>query len=142
MKGQHIITFEVGLKLVSEANGSHGHWSKRSAHVREQRETFVTACARMFGLPRITFQLPKPPRKYAVARWVTPYQLPLVITITRIAPSRLDDDNLARSAKAIRDQLAELQGVDDRNPGVTWLYDQRRGAVRQYAVEVAMHARI
>lgn len=66
--------------------------------------------------------------------------LPCTVTLTRIAPSNgLDSDNLLSSMKGCRDQVAAWLGVDDRDPRVTWAYDQRRGKSKQYAVEVAVH---
>ena len=40
---------------------------------------------------------------------------PLLVTLTRVSPSPkpLDDDNLAASLKAVRDQVAAELGVDD-----------------------------
>lgn len=54
--------------------------------------------------------------------------LPVVVTLTRLAPSRgLDEgDNLEGSLKAVRDQIAEWLGVDDRDQRVKWEYAQRR----------------
>lgn len=46
--------------------------------------------------------------------------------ITRVGPGTLDDDNLARSAKAVRDELAAALGADDRDPRITWHYAQRK----------------
>lgn len=63
--------------------------------------------------------------------------LPCVVTLTRVAPSNgLDGDNLQGSLKACRDGVADWLKVDDRDPRVTWLYAQRRGRVKQWAVEV------
>ncbi len=53
---------------------------------------------------------------------------PLSVTITRIAPSGgLDDDNAVSSAKAVRDAVAAVLGIDDRDPLVSWLVVQQRG---------------
>jgi len=54
---------------------------------------------------------------------------PLIVTLTRIAPSNgLDDDNLAGSLKSVRDQVAEWLGVDDRDrKTVRYEYEQERG---------------
>lgn len=55
--------------------------------------------------------------------------LPLVVTLTRIAPGTLDDDNLPGSLKAIRDEIAAFLGVNDRlREVVRYEYSQRRGA--------------
>jgi hypothetical protein len=59
------------------------------------------------------------------------------VTITRIAPCELDDDNLAGSAKAVRDGVADWLGVDDRTKrsGVVWKYEQARDG-RAYGVGI------
>jgi hypothetical protein len=58
-----------------------------------------------------------------------------VVTLTRVAPSNgLDGDNLQGSLKACRDGVADWLKVDDRDPRVTWLYEQRRG--KEWTVEV------
>lgn len=56
--------------------------------------------------------------------------LPVDIQLVRIAPGTrpMDDDNLPGSMKAIRDELAELLGVDDGNRAVIrFTYAQERG---------------
>jgi hypothetical protein len=53
---------------------------------------------------------------------------PLSVTITRIAPSKgLNDDNAVSSAKAVRDAVAGVLGIDDRDERVDWLVRQERG---------------
>ena len=59
--------------------------------------------------------------------------LPLLITITRIGPRKLDDDNLASACKYTRDQIATTVGVDDGSDLYTWRYAQRKG---RYGVDV------
>jgi len=55
--------------------------------------------------------------------------LPVVVQVllTRIAPRRLDTDNLAAALKAHRDQVATWLRVDDASPLVRWLYAQEQG---------------
>lgn len=61
--------------------------------------------------------------------------LPCTVLLTRVGPSNgLDDDNLRGSLKAVRDQVAQWLGVDDRSPLVVWAYEQRRG--KGWGVEV------
>jgi hypothetical protein len=108
-----------GLKLVSEAN-ARGHWSKKAARAQMQR-AFVALEWRL------------------VAAKTGPIvvSLPLVVTITRVAPRSLDAfDNLPRSMKAVVDELARLIGVDDKDPRVTWVAKQRKGKPHEYAVEI------
>lgn len=65
-------------------------------------------------------------------------ELPLLVTITRIGPRKLDDDNLASACKYIRDQIATKVGVDDGSDLYTWRYEQRKG---KYSVEVEITTR-
>lgn len=105
----------IPIRTVSEAN-SHQHWRKRQRRAKEHRSAAHLCMRATFGKA-----LP----------------LPLVITLTRVAPSRgLDSDNLPVSMKHVRDGIADWLGIDDRDPRVTWLYEQRRGGPREYAVHV------
>ena len=64
---------------------------------------------------------------------------PLSVTITRVAPSAgLDDDNAVSSAKAVRDAIAGVLGVDDRDERVDWLVTQARGP---WAVRIRIEPR-
>lgn len=61
---------------------------------------------------------------------------PLVVTITRSAPSKgLDLDNLAGACKAVRDEIAKWLGIDDASPFVAYRYAQCRG---EWGVFVSM----
>lgn len=61
---------------------------------------------------------------------------PLRIHLVRIAPGRLDDDNLVAGFKATRDGIADWLGVDDGDPLLKWTYDQERGAPGEYKTRV------
>ena len=68
--------------------------------------------------------------------------LPVTITLTRIAPRKLDTmENLAGGAKAITDGIADWLGVADNDPRVSWRYAQERGEARQFAVRIRVQAR-
>lgn len=115
------MTLVLAIHTVSEAN-VHTHWRQRQHRAKTQRTAMYYRC---------------------LATWRTPPPLPLVITLTRISPRQLDDDNLAASQKAIRDGVADfLAGAygagDDRQAGVRWRYGQRRGLPHTYAVEVTI----
>jgi hypothetical protein len=110
------------LRLVSESN-LRGHW--RTHHARHKAQRADT----YWWLRHVC---PVPPA------------LPITITITRVAPRPLDGhDNLAVSAKSCVDGIADWldnapgRGQDRRN-GLVWVYKQRRGGVRQYAVEITI----
>lgn len=110
-----MIVVTLPIRLVSEAN-AHEHWRTRQKRAKAQREAAYVAT------------------KSAIARAVV--RLPATVTITRIAPSMLDSDNAVGSAKHIRDGIADALGINDRDPAVTWVVRQERGAPRQYAVRV------
>lgn len=93
------------------------HWRRRAERAQTHR---VTARAQMRSA------CPKP-------------ELPAVITIIRLAPRKLDTDNLAASAKAVRDGIADWLGVDDADERVTWCYEQRQQ--QGYAVLVEARSR-
>lgn len=59
---------------------------------------------------------------------------PLRVDMTRIAPSNgLDSDNMVSSMKYVRDAIAHVLGVDDKDARVCWNVDQRRG---EWAVDI------
>jgi hypothetical protein len=141
------IEFVVPVRLESEAN-LREHFHAKARRAKEQRAA-VTAAVIDAGAT-VYVQVVKPKKKTGkpkpVARWglpassarLAPPTLPCVVTMTRIAPRLLDDDNLARSAKAVRDQLAELLAIDDRDPRVAWRCEQERGGVREYSVRIRL----
>ncbi len=96
------------------------HWRVRAKRVKAEREQVAWVLA---------------------ARNVARPTLPLLVTLTRIAPSSgLDKgDNLNGSLKAVRDQVAAWLGVDDKHDDVvTYAYAQRRGP---WAVEIAFQSK-
>lgn len=58
----------------------------------------------------------------------------IVVRIVRVAPHRLDGDNLEAAFKRVRDGVARCLEVDDRHQSVEYVIDDERGAVREYAV--------
>jgi hypothetical protein len=66
----------------------------------------------------------------------------LVVTLTRVSPRELDDDNLRSALKSIRDGVAVALRVDDRTPFVRWQYAQRRGAPHEQAVEIEFNPEV
>jgi len=102
-----------GMRLSSGLNARE-HWRARARRVKAEREQVY------FVLATRDPEVPA---------------FPMTVTITRVAPSSgLDDDNLAGSCKAVRDQIAQWIGVDDkRSDVVKYAYAQRRGP---WAVEI------
>lgn len=95
----------VHLRTVSALNVRE-HWSTRAARVRNERDLTGWMLKRMTK--------PEPP---------------LIVTLTRVAPSNgLDDDNLSGALKGVRDAVADWLGVDDKDrETVRYEYAQRRG---------------
>ena len=105
--------YTLPIRTVSEANISE-HWGSRSRRASEQR-----LVARVITAHRISNAA-----------------LPMTITMKRIGPKRMDDDNLARSLKAVRDGIADALGADDGDPRLTWRYEQDSQGFAEYSVIV------
>lgn len=69
-----------------------------------------------------------------------PASLSCVVTLTRIAPRRLDGDNLQGALKAVRDGVADWLGVVDaeHRSSVVWRYEQERGGPRSQALQIEL----
>ena len=115
MTATHVICTLLGMRIDSVAN-KREHWSRRATRTRNQRH-----CAmRMMG------------------KTAAPGSGPITITLTRIAPRKLDSDNLAGGFKAVRDGIADWLGTDDGHESLTWLYAQRTGKPGQYDAEAVI----
>jgi hypothetical protein len=99
------IRVEVPLKLPSVAN-------MREHHMARYRRTKAQRTAVAWRLKLLRDVLTPPPN---------------VVTLIRVAPRKLDSDNLVSAFKAVRDQVAEFLGVDDGDSRVTWMYGQLKG---------------
>ena len=106
--------FHIPIKLPSLAN-VRWHWSKL-ARVKKKQKTKTKAAMRDMRVP----------------------PLPLLVIITRVGPSHLDDDNLEAACKYVRDQIAAVVGVDDGSSQYTWMCRQRKG---NYGVDVEIMTR-
>lgn len=105
----------VPIRLVSVANISE-HWTATAKRRRDHR----AACW------------------YSLKAAKIPHALPCVVTLTRIAPRKLDaHDNLRSAAKGCVDGIADwLDLKTDADPRVTWVYAQERGAPKEYALRI------
>lgn len=102
------ITFHLPLRLVPAVN-SREHWRKVAARAQVQKLT-TTAIGRA-SLARGPALAP-------------PYR----VTIVRIGPRRMDSDNAVGSAKAVRDSIARMLGVDDGDEArITFDYGRKIG---------------
>lgn len=105
----------IPLRTVSAANARE-HWTKKAARNRKERlavALYFRAC------PSIL-------RDSAA---------PLVVSLRRFGKRLLDDDNLAGSFKAIRDEVAaSLRRDDGPKSGIRWDYSQ--AIAKEYAIEI------
>jgi hypothetical protein len=109
------LTFEVPVKLISEAN-QREHWAIKNKRKKHQQAVVHYALA---GLKR---DIPA---------------FPVHVVITRVGVRKLDSDNLAGSCKHVQDAIAKCMGVDDGDERkVRWVYEQRKGLPKQYLLEV------
>jgi|SRR5208283_411141 len=113
---------KMPIKTVSEAN-SNEHWSAKHKRHKEHRKIVAIYFRNVEIVP------------------------PCTISLTRIAPRMLDDDNLVGSLKHVRDYIADciLPGyqmgradsiVNDGEFALRWEYSQEKGAPKEYAVKV------
>lgn len=109
------LEFDAPIRIRSEAN-SREHWRVKSDRRKaQQQEMDVLLLNALQG------------RKI---------QLPCTVTLTRIGPKLMDDDNWINGAKGIRDAIARRLGVDDGDPMIQFRYDQTPVGRREYNVKV------
>jgi len=95
------------------------HWSKKHRRKKDVQRAIL------FALNPIK----KPP-------------LPCHITLTRIAPRELDIDNLATALKSSIDTVADwlipglAPGRADGDSKIMFTWDQKKGKVKEYALEI------
>ena len=114
-----MIEIYVPIKIISEANNT-DHWRKK----HKRRKEHLKHLANLFP----SNLLP----------------LPVTITFTRVAPRRLDSDNLVFSMKYFRDYVASqfikglAPGRADDDERLSFKYDQRRGEPKEYALIITI----
>lgn len=109
------VVVELPVRIISEAN-SRQHWRKAAARKRVHRMTARTML-QMYSRPMGETEQ-------------------FTITLTRVAPRKLDDDNLASGFKAVRDGVADWLGIDDGSPRLRWQYAQHKGDAGKYCAWV------
>lgn len=105
------VELALPCRVVSEAN-TRGHWSVGLKRVKAQKEAFALA---WMSTPLMWFR----------PGWAIGW-FPMCVTMIHYGPE-MDDDNLRRAFKAIRDKAAQVIGLDDGDPRVRWEYRQERG---------------
>ncbi len=115
-------TFEVPLFTPSLAN-QREHWRSRARRARMHR-----------GSARLLFNA-FTSKTFAVELLLSGGTVSLV----RVAPHLLDDDNLRGALKSVRDGIADGIGIDDRDKRITWEYSQERGMRATVRVAISYH---
>ena len=110
--GPRVTVTAKGLRLDATPNGR-AHWTATAKKRAREREVLTRALA-----------------------GITPPAGPWRVTITRIGPRPMDDDNRTAAAKGTRDAIAAWLGVDDGDERFTCTV---RGEVaRGYAVRITI----
>ena len=116
-----VIGFRMnGLRLASQSNARE-HWTTT---YKKKKTLHHIAAMGMHGLH---------PIEYLGSE--------LRVTLTRIGPRQLDDDNLQGAFKFVRDAIAQcIWGgrMGQRDDLAEWVYDQKRG---KYGIEVRFESR-
>lgn len=112
------LVVDIPMRLDNPLNGSQGrHWAPKARRRKQQRTTVALVVRAMLMAEGI--------------------KLPVHVTVTRIAPRKLDAwDGLGAACKGVIDGIADALGCRDDDARVAWATDQRKGAPRQYAVEI------
>lgn len=104
-----MISITLPIRTVSEAN-QREHWARKATRVKRQRTIARMACNLKLSHLDVS-------------------KTPLLVTLARVSPRKLDDDNLRGALKAVRDGVADALGTDDGGHGrITWEYQQWTGA--------------
>lgn len=115
------------VKVISEANRRE-HWAVAHRRRQGQRGAVAAFMARYVGDIR------------RMAGAATP-DAPLVVTLWAMTPQHqrpMDSDNLVRSLKAVRDEIAVVAGLDDGDQRVRWEYHEGSCGGKEYWVMVSM----
>ena len=73
------------------------------------------------------------------------YPYPCTVKLVRVSPKKLDTDNLVTAFKHIRDTIADnirpglARGQADADEKIVWMYDQKKGGIREYAIEIDIY---
>lgn len=117
-KASRSIDFLAPIRTVSEMN-QREHWRVRYERKKVQQQELAVAWNNNLKGRTI--------------------ELPCTVKLTRIAPKKLDIDNLAGAMKFCQDYVAFRLGCDDGDESkVRWEYDQIPIGIHDYAVKISI----
>jgi hypothetical protein len=115
------ITMTIPIRLISEAN-TKDHWTKKRTRRLAQQQAV---------------------RLYSnIQPDIDSMELPIIITLIRLAPRKFDEDNLIHAFKSVRDQIADIlipnnrMGRSDSSPLLHWEYKQEKSA--DYGIKIIL----
>lgn len=123
MSDNILLNLKVPIRLLSEGNINQ-HWATKRQRKKEN-EFLLKAFYNHAGVEVIP---------------------PCTVTLCRIAPRELDDDNLRTAFKPIRDWIADrlvpgkAPGRADSDKRIKWEYMQERGKPNEYAIWIIFSA--
>lgn len=115
-----MIEIKLPIRLVSEANNT-DHW-----RVKHNRNKKIKLMLKKYW-----------PKDLHV-------KFPCKITLTRVAPRQLDDDNLVFCFKFVRDEISDYlipgmaRGRADGGTRLEYLYKQRKGEPKEYGLIIRL----
>lgn len=115
--GAVVVVVELALTLRGGGNARE-HWAARRRRVARERAAVAAA---LHGR-------------------VAPL-MPCTVTLARVGWNLLDGDNLQGVFKSVRDQVADWLRVNDRDPLVTWGYEQATTRARRLVRNGMGHGR-
>lgn len=121
-----ILTIPIETKV---SLNSRGHWAPKAKRIALERQAVALA----FKSRGARSDLGVAKGCNTEGKWV--------VTLTRVAPRALDDDNLVGRLKSVRDEVAKVLGIDDRRVDLLrFEYAQRKGPPKHHAVEVELRS--
>jgi len=121
--GEPVVFVAIPLRTVSLSN-TREHWSKRNSRSAAER---VAVGRELRGHAEKLAMLASG----------------CVVTLTRIGPRLLDDDNLPGAFKAVRDAVAQMlfggsPGQYDSDKRATWVYQQASLGAGKYGITIGI----
>lgn len=123
------IEFTVPVRIESANVMRDRHWSIRKRKTDEQKSAVFWSYRKATSGRG---------RHYAMRLLADQH---VTVTLTRIGPRKLDSDNLTSGFKSVRDQVADILGVDDGDERVEWICRQERGRPREYAARIRIETK-
>ncbi len=106
------LVIEMQMKLSAGPN-SRSHWRTKARIVKDERE-----------------------RAFWSLRGSRRPKLPVVVTLTRISRTPMDDDNIRGAFKAVRDGIADAYSLADNDPRISFRYTQEQGSTGQFDIRI------